>query len=90
MLGRIMHVAHEAGLAKQMASDGIEDRVRAARRLGKQVRHAVADAKDDLTYYVKRQPLEGIGYAFAAGTVLGVAIGFVSRVAARAPEVQNN
>lgn len=80
-LGRMIHLAHEAGIGKQVARDGIEDGVRAAKRFGKQVRNAVTDARDDLTYRVKRQPLEGVGYAFAAGTVLGIALGFVSRFA---------
>ena len=50
------HFAHEVRLLKTLAADAAEDGVRAARRTIKQARQAALDARDELTYRVKREP----------------------------------
>jgi ElaB/YqjD/DUF883 family membrane-anchored ribosome-binding protein len=79
------HLSHETRLIKSMAADAVQDGVYQARRAAKFVKRQVEDLGDQATYRIRRQPLTAVGTAFAAGIVLGGAIGwFGVRYARRA------
>jgi len=77
------HLSHEARLLKSLATDAIEDGVHAAERaitLAKRRAEKLADFKDEAVHRVRRQPLRALGIALGAGLVLGVAVGWISRL----------
>ncbi|MDE3156087.1 MAG: hypothetical protein KGN76_13340 [Acidobacteriota bacterium] len=79
LLGRASHLAHEVKLAKTIATDAAEDGVRAARRAVKQTVYRAQDLVDDTTHEIRRRPLQSIGIAFAAGSCVGILVGWMSR-----------
>ncbi len=79
ILGRASHLAHEVKLAKTIATDAAEDGARAARRAVKQTVYRAQDLADDTVHQVKRRPLQALGIAFAAGSCLGLMVGWLGR-----------
>ena len=79
IVGRASHLAHEVKLAKTIATDAAEDGARAARRAVKQTVHRAQDLVEDTTHEIKRRPLQAIGVAFAAGSFVGLMVGWFSR-----------
>jgi hypothetical protein len=73
------HFAHEVRLLKTLAADAAEDGVRAARRTIKQARQAALDARDELTYRVKREPRKAMAVMFGLGALCGLGLGLACR-----------
>jgi ElaB/YqjD/DUF883 family membrane-anchored ribosome-binding protein len=73
------HVAHEARLLKELATDAVGDGVYAARRAAKVATRNLVDARDDVVYRIKKQPLQAVAIALAVGAGLGMLCGLVSR-----------
>ena len=73
------HFAHEVRLLKTLAADAAEDGVRAAQRTIKQARQAALDARDELTYRVKRQPRKAMAVMFGLGALCGLGLGLACR-----------
>jgi ElaB/YqjD/DUF883 family membrane-anchored ribosome-binding protein len=69
------HVADEARLLTNRASDAVGDGVHAASRAINRGMERAADLKDTTVYRVKRNPLRAIGLAFGVGVLLGTAVG---------------
>lgn len=72
-------VAHEASRLKALATEAVEDGVRATKRALTHGLHDLGDLRDSAAYRVKRAPLLTVGLAFAAGILLGVVAGRVTR-----------
>jgi ElaB/YqjD/DUF883 family membrane-anchored ribosome-binding protein len=68
---RLMEVGDEVSRLKAEASQAVEDRVIAARRLAKRSRYAAEDLIDDAAHRVKRDPLR----ALAVGLTIGFGLG---------------
>jgi ElaB/YqjD/DUF883 family membrane-anchored ribosome-binding protein len=66
------HLSHEARLLKSVAADAIEDGVHAVKRTAKTVRQDALDLRDDVAYRVKREPMNAVAIAFAAGAFAGL------------------
>jgi ElaB/YqjD/DUF883 family membrane-anchored ribosome-binding protein len=81
---RLAHLSHEARMAKSLATDAIEDRVYQARRAVKTAKRDIADARDEAVYRIKKQPLQAVGLAFAAGVATGVAVSAIAWLVVRA------
>ena len=65
---RLMEVGDEVSRLKTEASQAVEDRVVAARRLARRGRAATEDLIDDVAHHIKHEPLRSV--------VMGLAIGF--------------
>lgn len=60
---------------RDMATDAVEEGVRAAKRAFKTAKRGIesaADLRDEAAYRVKREPFKAVGLAFGAGLLLGV------------------
>jgi ElaB/YqjD/DUF883 family membrane-anchored ribosome-binding protein len=68
---RLMEIGGEVSRLKTEASEAVEDRVVAARRLARRSRYAAEDLIDDAAHRVKRDPLR----ALAIGLVVGLGVG---------------
>ena len=68
---RLMEIGGEVSRLKTEASEAVEDRVVAARRLARRGRYAAEDLIDDAAHRVKRDPLR----AMAIGLVVGFGVG---------------
>jgi ElaB/YqjD/DUF883 family membrane-anchored ribosome-binding protein len=68
---RLMEVGDEVSRLKAEASQAVEDRVIAARRLAKRSRYAAEDLIDDAAHRVKRDPLRSVAIDLAIGFGLG-------------------
>ena len=78
-LRQAAHLSHEARVLKTLATDAAEDAVHTAQRTIKRARQTALDARDDLTYRVKREPFKALAWVFGAGAVLGVVLGLACR-----------
>jgi ElaB/YqjD/DUF883 family membrane-anchored ribosome-binding protein len=78
-LRQAAHFSHEARLLKTLATDAVEDGVHAAERTIKRARQTALDARDDVTYRVKREPLKALALAFGAGALFGLIVGLARR-----------
>ena len=78
-LRQAAHLSHEARVFKTLATDAVEDGVHAAERTIKRARQTALDARDEVTYRVKREPLKALALAFGAGAVLGLILGSACR-----------
>jgi ElaB/YqjD/DUF883 family membrane-anchored ribosome-binding protein len=77
IVGRAAHLAHDVKAMKAVATDAAEDGARVARRAVKQTVHRAQDLVDETTHQVKRRPLQAIGLAFAAGSMVGLIVGWL-------------
>jgi ElaB/YqjD/DUF883 family membrane-anchored ribosome-binding protein len=68
---RLMEAGSEVSRLKTEASQAVEDRVVAARRLARRSRYAAEDLIDDAAHRVKRDPLRAV----AIGLVVGFGVG---------------
>ena len=68
---RLMEAGSEVSRLKTEASQAVEDRVVAARRLARRGRYAAEDLIDDAAHRVKRDPLRAV----AIGLVVGLGVG---------------
>jgi ElaB/YqjD/DUF883 family membrane-anchored ribosome-binding protein len=68
---RLMEAGSEVSRLKTEASQAVEDRVVAARRLARRGRYAAEDLIDDAAHRVKRDPLRAV----AIGLVVGFGVG---------------
>ena len=68
---RLMEAGSEVSRLKTEASQAVEDRVVAARRLARRSRYAAEDLIDDAAHRVKRDPLRAV----AIGLVVGLGVG---------------
>ena len=68
---RLMEIGGEVSRLKTEASEAVEDRVVAARRLARRGRYAAEDLIDDAAHRVKRDPLRAV----AIGLVVGFGVG---------------
>lgn len=75
----VAHAAHEARLFKTLASDAVEDGVRAAKRAVTRSLHDIEDLRDTATYRVKQAPFTSLGLAVAGGVFFGVVFGWLGR-----------
>jgi ElaB/YqjD/DUF883 family membrane-anchored ribosome-binding protein len=66
-----MEAGSEVSRLKTEASQAVEDRVVAARRLARRSRYAAEDLIDDAAHRVKRDPLRAV----AIGLVVGLGVG---------------
>jgi ElaB/YqjD/DUF883 family membrane-anchored ribosome-binding protein len=80
----LRELAEEARMLKTLASDAVEDGLHAAHRSIRQARQTAMDARDELTYRVKREPLNALAIVFGLGAVIGLGMGFLCRRARRA------
>ena len=67
---------------RDLATDAVEDAVRAAKRTFKTAKRSLenaADLRDEAAYRVKREPFKSVAVAFGAGLLLGVVGSFVGR-----------
>ena len=71
---RLMEVGGEVSRLKTEASQAVEDRMIAARRLAKRGRAATEDLIDDAAYHIKHQPLRSVAMGLAIGFGLGALI----------------
>ena len=72
------HLADEARLLTNLATDAVENGVHTAKRaLNRGIENA-GDLRDTAVYRVKRNPLKAVGLAFGAGLLLGAVVGAVS------------
>jgi hypothetical protein len=78
-LRQAAHFSHEARLLKTLATDAVEDGLHAAERTIKRARQTALDARDDVTYRVKREPLKALARAFGAGAMFGLIVGLARR-----------
>lgn len=79
---RAAHASHEARLLKSVATDALEDGVRSTRRAVKVAAHNLIDARDEVAYRIKREPLKAVGIAFGAGIVAAAGGGLLMRACA--------
>lgn len=85
-LRQAAHFSHEARLLKTLAIDAVEDTMHAAQRKIKHARQTALDARDELAYRVKREPLKAVAVGFGVGAALGLVLGLACRrVGARRP-----
>ena len=68
---RLMEIGGEVSRLKTEASEAVEDRVVAARRLARRGRYAAEDLIDDAAHRVKRDPLRSVGFGLAIGLGMG-------------------
>jgi ElaB/YqjD/DUF883 family membrane-anchored ribosome-binding protein len=68
---RLMEVGGDVSRLKTEASQAVEDRVVAARRLTKRSRYAAEDLIDDAAHRVKRDPLRAVAMGLAIGFGMG-------------------
>jgi ElaB/YqjD/DUF883 family membrane-anchored ribosome-binding protein len=68
---RLMEIGGEVSRLKTEASEAVEDRVAAARRLARRGRYAAEDLIDDAGHRVKRDPLRAMAIGLAIGFGLG-------------------
>ncbi len=64
-------VRKEVSRMKSMVTDAVNDGVRSALRAIETGREAAEDAIDDARRATKRNPLQAVGIALAAGAVMG-------------------
>lgn len=76
---RVAHASHEARLLKSIAVDAVEDGVRTAKRAVRIAKQDLTDARDDVVYRIKREPLKAVGIAFGSGMVFAAAGGWLVR-----------
>ncbi len=76
------HVAREASRLRAVATEAVEDGVRATKRAITHGLHDLGDLHDSAAYRIKRAPLMMVGLAFGVGILLGVVVGKVTRKAA--------
>ncbi len=65
-----------------LATDAVEDGVRAAKRAFKTAKRGLqnaADLRDEAAYRVKREPFKAVGLAFGTGLLMGVVATWVGR-----------
>ena len=74
-----IEVARRASRFKETMLEDLDDAKEEARRLAKRGRRAAEDFADDLTYQIKKKPIESIGIALGVGALLGLALGAVLR-----------
>ena len=78
---RAAHLTHEAGMAKSIIQDAVEDKIYAAKRALKLARRRVEqfqDYKEDAVRYVRRRPFTSMGIALASGLMIGVCIAWTA------------
>jgi ElaB/YqjD/DUF883 family membrane-anchored ribosome-binding protein len=68
---RLMEAGSEVSRLKSEASQAVEDKVMAARRLAKRSRYAAEELIDDAAHRVKRDPLRAVVLGFAIGLSIG-------------------
>ncbi|MDP2321743.1 MAG: hypothetical protein Q8O42_20680 [Acidobacteriota bacterium] len=76
------HLAHEAARLKAVATEAVEDGVRATKRAITHGLHDLDDLRDAAAYRIKRAPLMTVGLAFGVGILLGLIVGQATRKAA--------
>lgn len=76
---QVTHLSHEAKLMKSLVEDAVEDGAHAVKRAMKSARRRAEDAKDTVTYEIRRRPLRAVGTALGFGVVLGIAATFLAR-----------
>ena len=80
------HLAHEARLLKTLATDAVEDGVRAAKRTITRGVHEVEDLRDATAHRIRRTPLAAVGIALGVGMFAGLAFGWMARRCAKPSE----
>jgi hypothetical protein len=78
-LRQAAHFSHEARLLKTLATDAVEDGLHAAERTIKRARRTALDARDEMTYRVKREPLKALALTFGTGALFGLAVSLAGR-----------
>jgi ElaB/YqjD/DUF883 family membrane-anchored ribosome-binding protein len=79
---RLMEVGDEVSRLKTEASQAVEDRVVAARRLAKRSRYAAEDLIDDVAHHIKHEPLRSVAIGLAIGFGMGaLAVWIATRTA---------
>jgi hypothetical protein len=78
-LRQAVHLSHEARLLKTLAADAVEDGLHAAQRTIKHARQTGLDARDEMTYRVKREPGRAMAVVFGVGALVGFGLGLVCR-----------
>jgi cytochrome c biogenesis protein ResB len=78
-LRQAAHFSHEARLLKTLATDAVEDGLHTAERTIKRARQTALDARDDVTYRVKREPIKALALVFGAGAMFGLIVGLARR-----------
>ncbi len=68
---RLVEAGGEVSRLKTEASEAVEDRVAAARRLARRSRAATEDLIEDATHHIKHEPLRSVAMALAIGFVMG-------------------
>jgi ElaB/YqjD/DUF883 family membrane-anchored ribosome-binding protein len=71
-------VLKEATKWKNMVTEAVEDGVKSALRAVKQGRHRAEDAIDDAKHVVRKNPMEAVGIAFAAGILTGALAAWIT------------
>ena len=82
-VGQAAHLAHEARVLKTLATDAVEDGVRAARRAITRRAHEVEDLRDAAAHQVKKAPLVSIALAAGAWLLMGTVVGLLAHRATR-------
>lgn len=76
---RVAETARRASRASAALEEAFEEGVATAKRAMKHCADATEEFMQDNQQRIKRHPLESLVAAFAAGTALGIAIGWFSR-----------
>lgn len=72
----IANAAHRASRAGTAVSEAVEECLGTTKRVVKSGCDAAEEFMDDTQQRIKRHPLETVVAAFAAGTAVGLAIGY--------------
>jgi ElaB/YqjD/DUF883 family membrane-anchored ribosome-binding protein len=75
------HFSHQVRLMKSMARDAGEEGVHAAKRAMRRAQWAldrIDDVRHDAAHRIRREPFKAVGFAAAAGVLVGVAFGCIA------------
>ena len=72
---RVAKAANDARLLKSVASDALEDGLYTARRAVKTTARDLADVRDEVSYRIKKAPMQAVAVAFGAGLCVALAAG---------------
>ena len=75
--GRIAETGLDVGVLKKRLENAVEEAVIDAERIAKHGRHALEDAVEDTTYWIKKNPWQSVGYAAGAGVGIGLLAGWL-------------
>ena len=77
-VGKIAEAGLDFGILKKKLDNAVDEAALDAQRIAKHGKHAVGDAVDDTTYWIKKNPWQSVGYAAGAGLGIGLVVGAIA------------